>query len=180
MDVENVSYEGDAHQELNSAYQNAGMQYSIDWRLLKAVAMQESNENPDAFNPDESGGSSYGLLQIYCQGDTGPCRNDLYVDGWPPESRGRLFDVPFNLQIGAQILGWNLRTYGFPKGVAVYNCWGARKSPTNGPFPRFEQPCPGNDVQGYVSNVLDNYRMLKNLYPESNQFEQRGTLVSET
>lgn len=54
----------------------------------------------------------------------------------------------FNIRIGAQILAWNIRKYGMPKAVAVYNRWAERLSPVAGPF----------ENQSYVAAVLGNYK----------------------
>jgi len=140
--------EGDEMTELgfDHIYQQVGRTYGVSPRLLKAVARVESSERPNAVNPSDP---SYGLMQVLCRGDgDGGCANALNVQGWPPVSKQELFDPRFNVQIGAQILQWNLDTYGFPKGVAVYNKWSARME--SSPFSN----------QGYVDKVLDAFESL--------------------
>lgn len=119
-------------------YKKWGQAYGVDWRLLKAIAKAESSENPIAKNPADP---SYGLMQI------------LYpqklpaVENWPPESVEALYDPDYNVSVGAQIIGWNVTTYGLKRGIAVYNRWDSRLDPENGPF--------GN--QAYVDRVWAYY-----------------------
>lgn len=115
---------------------------SFDWKLLKAIAIVESNENPSAQNPSDP---SYGICQVLCVPDgAGSCKNRLNIIGWPPESMESLFDPDVNLYYAAQILNWNVQTYGQKKGVAVYNSWEAHLDPADGPFVN----------QGYVDKVF--------------------------
>ena len=64
--------------------------------------------------------------------------------------RARLYDPDYNISLAAQILGWNLRTYGLSRGVAVYNQWSARLTPAGQSFPN----------QFYVDRVLRRYREI--------------------
>lgn len=132
---------------LDHLYHKHGAAYGVDWRLLKAVAIVESRENPRAVNRRDP---SVGVMQILCRprGDT--CANLLDVAGWPPSSRARLLDPDFNIQIGAQILAKNIRAYGRDKGIAVYNSWAARHTPRGKKFPN----------QIYVDKVLRAHRAL--------------------
>jgi soluble lytic murein transglycosylase-like protein len=122
-------------------YKKYGEKYGVDWKLIKAIAQVESNENPQAVNPSDP---SYGLMQI------------LYptslpaVENWPPDSSSELMAPDYNVSIGSQILAWNLNAFGFPKGIAVYNSWSARNDPDNGPFQN----------QDYVNKVLAKYDAL--------------------
>jgi len=130
---------------LDDIYNTMGARYSVDPMLLKAIASIESSERPGVKNPSDP---SYGLFQILCRPDgNGGCANQFNVTGWPPESSDQLFDPEYNAQIGAQIIKWNIDTYGFNRGIAVYNNWSARKSPKLGPFPN----------QNYVNKVLSKY-----------------------
>lgn len=125
----------------------------LDWKLLKAIAMQESSLNPRAVNAADP---SYGLMQILCTpSSNGVCANKFpAVSNWPPKSKLDLFDPDYNISIGAQILAWNIKTFGMRKGVAVYNSWKAR----------FETEPFTN--QKYVDNVFSNYKRLRD---ESNR-----------
>lgn len=130
---------------LDAIYQKYGLQYGVDWRLIKAIAQVESSENPAAVNPADP---SYGLMQILCQDNGyGGCSNKFNITDWPPSTKNKLFDPDYNVKIGSQILAWNIKTYGRNKGIAVYNSWSARNDPTNGPYRN----------QTYVDKVIDRY-----------------------
>jgi soluble lytic murein transglycosylase-like protein len=132
---------------VNELFKKWGAKYGVEWQLLKAVARKESRLNPNAVNDDDN--ESIGLMQVLCRPDgQGGCANSLKVDGWRGATRRKLFDPEFNIKIGTQILAWNIRKYGMPKAVAVYNRWGERSSPIGGPF----------ENQPYVAAVLGNYR----------------------
>src|SRR6185503_19269081 len=104
-----------------------GAVYGVEWRLLKAVAITESRLNPDAVNTRDK--ESIGLMQVLCHPDgAGGCSNRLNVDGWSGATRKKLLDPHFNIRIGTQILAWNIRTYGMPRAIAVYNRWAERTS----------------------------------------------------
>jgi soluble lytic murein transglycosylase-like protein len=134
-------------------FQKWATKYGVDWKLLKAHAMAESSLMAGAFNPEKKGAQdgSYGLMQIYVVTDAlGRVVNRLNVDNWPPAKPEALFDPDYNVQIGAQIVASNIKAWGMPRAVAVYNNFSARKSPQAGPFPN----------QVYVDRVLKNYRRL--------------------
>lgn len=142
-DVNNFRY------DLDSIYQKWGNYYGIDWRLIKAIAQHESSENPSAVDPNDP---SLGIMQVLCTGypNTITCKNTLNVQNWPPLTFDKLFDPDYNIEIGTSILKWNLDTYGFPKGIAVYNDWESRNDDANGPFTN----------QSYVDDVLSRYQSL--------------------
>ena len=133
---------------LDDLYKKHGKRHGLDWRLLKAIAQVESNEDPQAKNQADP---SFGLMQILCQDDgMGSCKNKLNILDWPPASKSELFDPDYSLHIGAQILSWNINQYGLDKGIAVYNSWSARHAPNDGPFPN----------QGYVDKVWAKYTAI--------------------
>lgn len=133
---------------LNDLYSHYGQIHGLDPMLLKAIAQVESSENPDAKNPNDP---SYGLMQLLCRPDgKGSCSNKLNVIGWPPGSVADLYDPDYSVNIASQILSWNIGRYGFLRGIACYNNWGARLSEPDGPFPN----------QGYVDKVMSKYRNL--------------------
>lgn len=112
--------------------------------LLKALARKESNLNPDAVRNNPPNDVSVGLMQVLCIPDeNGVCRNKFNIDGWPA-TFDSLRDPETNLRFAVQILAYNLKVYGFPKGIAVYNSWSARDDAANGPFRN----------QQYVDDVL--------------------------
>lgn len=143
-----------AETDLDALYIKHGQQKGVDAMLLKAIARVESNENPNAVNATDP---SYGLMQVLCRDGIGGCTNKLDVLDWNDASKTRLMDPDFNLHIASQILAWNVRTYGFMKGIAVYNSWGAHEDPREGPF--------RNDA--YVKKVLGQYdSLLAQMEPE--------------
>lgn len=134
---------------LDDIYKKHGARFGVDWRLLKAHAQVESSESAGAVNKADN--ESIGLMQVLCQPDgKGGCKNKLNVEGWSQTTREKLLDPDWNVYIAAQILEWNLRTFGFPKGIAVYNAWDQRNAPTKGPFKN----------QAYVDKVLAKARAL--------------------
>lgn len=139
-----------ADESLDAMYRAHAEAQGLDWKLVKAIAIVESNERADAIH---AASQSIGLVQVLCLDDAkGGCANRLVdVAGWPPSSRAVLFEPNYNLLIGTQILSWNIRTYGQRKGIAAYNQWSARKTPRGEPFPN----------QYYVDKVLRTYRQLK-------------------
>lgn len=135
---------------LDTVYQTWGARHGVDWRLLKAIAIVESGENPNAKNPSDP---SYGLMQVLCKNDgslNGRCTNVLNVQDWDQATPEHLYSPNFNVHIAAQIIKWNIGAYGFKRGIAVYNRWASRNDPVDGPF--------GN--QDYVNAVLANYYSL--------------------
>ena len=133
-----------------TVYQEQGHKYGIDPALLQAIAKVESNEVQTAINLSDP---SFGLMQIYCVPNRqGVCTNKFpAVNDWEGTTIKDLLDTEVNVSIGAQILKWNLDKYGFPKGVAVYNSWSARKDPPDGPYRN----------QEYVNKVVKAYERLK-------------------
>lgn len=133
----------------DASFRKWGARYGVDWRLIKAHAMVESSLRADAVNPADP---SYGLMQVLCDARDldSPCRNRFVVDGWTQATPRRLLDPDFNVRIAAQIIAYNLKTWGWPRGIAVYNRWAERLAPEGGPFQN----------QSYVDRVLAVYREL--------------------
>lgn len=133
---------------LDDIFKKYGARYGVDWRLLKAHAVVESSLNPAAINPADP---SYGVMQVLCKpGQNGVCANRFDVQGWAGMTRDRLLDPDVNVMIGAQIVAWNVRNFGMPKAVAVFNRWDQRIAHPFGPFAN----------QRYVDRVLTEYRRL--------------------
>lgn len=134
---------------LDPLFEKWGRRYGVDPLLLKAHAIVESDLDAQAVNPFDP---SYGLMQVLCtRGPNGRCANTFNVDGWAGMTAERLKNPDVNIMIAAQIVAYNVRTFGMPRAVAVYNRWAERLSPPGGPF--------GN--QGYVDKVLAEYERLK-------------------
>jgi soluble lytic murein transglycosylase-like protein len=138
-----------AADDYDALFQKHGAAHNVDWRLLKAIGTVESHLNPRAENPD---GLSAGIMQLLCAPAYTPtCHNRLNVPNWPPASRAQLYEPDYNVDIGTQVIAWNIRRYGLSRGIAAYNQWSARKTPRSEPFPN----------QYYVDKVLLTYRQLK-------------------
>jgi soluble lytic murein transglycosylase-like protein len=138
---------------LDALFAKHGARYGVDPLLLKAVAMVESSLRPDAVN--EADRYSVGLMQILYRpsvaGDlTSRPTNRFDIEGWSEATFAKLKEPDFNIKLGAQILAWNLRQFGYPRGIAVYNAWDQRNAPPLGPFKN----------QSYVDRVIANYAEL--------------------
>lgn len=135
--------------------------------ILAGVIYNESRFNPNARN---LGDPSYGLGAVLCRGSVSqggnilwdnPCTNNFNISGWNGQVTARdLLDPKTNISFAAQILGWNIKTYGERKGVAVYNNWSARTAPSNGPFPN----------QQYVDNAYSYAEQVASLYNSGANF----------
>lgn len=134
---------------LDAIFDKYGNQYGVDPALLKAIASVESSLNPNAINAGDR--YSVGLMQILYRPSTAdrnsPPTNRFDIDGWRDATFDKLKDPDFNVKMGAQILAWNIKTYGLPRAIAVYNAWDQRAAPVNGPFKN----------QAYVNKVLAHY-----------------------
>jgi soluble lytic murein transglycosylase-like protein len=135
--------------DYDALFQKHGAATGVDWRLLKAVGTAESHLNPRAVNQRDP---SIGIMQVRCVDDKkGGCANRLDVLRWPPARREQLYDPDYNIDIGAQILAWNIARFGRARGIAAYNHWGARRTPRSQPFPN----------QYYVDKVTHIHRQLQ-------------------
>lgn len=104
---------------LDELYRKHGDRHGIDWRLLKAIAIQESDENPNAVGPV----GERGIMQILCRPDSeGVCTAPFNLPGWP-DTESQLFDADHNIERGAQILRWNIDYTGgdIRRALAIYN-----------------------------------------------------------
>lgn len=139
---------------LDDLFKKWGFAYNIDWRLIKAHAIAESSLSADAINPADP---SYGIGQILCRADNydSPCQNKFYIDGWSQATPNKLLDPDFNIRMAAQIISKNVKQYGFPRAVAVYNRFVEYKKPMNGPF----------ENQEYVDRVINIYNSLGGSHP---------------
>lgn len=141
---------------LDAIFEKYGARYGVDALLLKAIATVESSLNPAAVRWNPPHDISVGLMQILylpiVPGDTNSApKNWFNVDGWADATFEKLKDADFNVRIGAQIIAWNIKTFGFKRGIAVYNAWSARHAGVDGPFPN----------QPYVEKVLRVYARLR-------------------
>lgn len=154
---------GDEYDALYRAHAEA---QGLDWRLVKAIAIVESAENPRAENRRDP---SVGLMQIHCvENAQGRCTNLFNVEGWAGMTRERLLDPKTNVYIGSQILAWNIRTFGFERGIALYNSWAARTTPAG-------QKTPNHP---YLVKVLRVYQQLR-LPPAGGGANNTGSMGRE-
>lgn len=143
---------------LRSLYERYGAQHGVDPDLLQALAIVESSERADAVRWNPPNDVSVGLMQILASPPPGTERGQDYmaqnrfnIAPWPVTFEA-LKNPELNVNLGAQILAWNLRTFGFPRGVAVYNMYSMRHANLNGPF----------ENQVYVDRVLRHLNRIKN------------------
>lgn len=143
---------------LDDIFRRVGKARGVDPDLLAAIAFVESSLNPQAVRWNPPRDVSAGLMQILCvppegadRGEDFVCQNRLNLPDWPSTFNTLLNDTEGNVDIAAQILRENIRQYGYPRGVAVYNNFSARHAGVNGPFP--------NDA--YVGRVLKRLEFLK-------------------
>lgn len=136
-------------------FKEAGAENELEWELLSAHAFVESSYNPKAKNPE---GSS-GLMQIFLPLSRNKGARQHVADGVLPEweniDLSMIFDPAYNIGLGAALIRENMREFGFPRCVAVYNNSKDQSSPQNGPF----------ISQGYVNKVLKQYNKLKGYTP---------------
>lgn len=142
---------------LDDIFARVGAQYGVDPLLLKAHAIVESALRVDAVRWKPPHDVSVGLMQILCtppegtnEGENYVCQNAFNIQPWPVSFED-LKDPETNIALGAQVLAYNLRTYGFKRGIAAYNQWSARRAGPDGPFPN----------QAYVDKVLSHFNRLK-------------------
>ena len=140
--------------KLDSIFKKYGTRYGVDPLLLKAIATVESSLKSDAVN--EADRYSVGLMQILYRPSSAldrnsPPSNRFNIEGWNEATFDKLKDPDFNVKLGAQILAWNIKTYGMPRGIAVYNAWDQRHAPQGGPFKN----------QSYVDKVTRVYAQLQ-------------------
>lgn len=107
-------------QSLDDIYKKYAAMHGIDWRLLKAIAIQESSERTHVHGP----AGEIGLMQVLCiPNASGQCTARFNVKDWPPKHYTDLYDADYNVHIAAQIFRWNLD---YAKGdireaLAIYN-----------------------------------------------------------
>jgi len=131
-------------------FRAAGARHGLDWRLIAAHAFVESSYNPKARNPE----GSDGLMQILfpLSKNTGVLRH--LANGTLPEfldvDMSQIFDAAYNVNLGAALIRENIRAFGMPRAIAVYNMDRAKDAPLKGPFAN----------QSYVDKVLRHARAL--------------------
>ena len=102
---------------LDSMIKEAAFKYSVDWKLVKAVAMTESSLNPNASNPKDPSYGLMGIMPILAE-DFGIVRD--YHNPTDAEI-AMIRDPQTNLNIGAWHLHYLTGKYPFDAAVQMYN-----------------------------------------------------------
>lgn len=93
---------------LDELYKKWAEVTGLDWKLIKAIAITESSEDPNAIGDS---GNSYGLMQI--QNSIG----DYYAGRTDQD----LLEPDVNVQIGSFFLYDMILKYGYEGGIQAYN-----------------------------------------------------------
>src|SRR5579859_7824797 len=147
---------GEKEMSLREIFDKWGNQYGVDPLLLEAFATVESGLDANAVRWNPPKDISVGLMQVlYIPSNinvpNSPPTNRFNVDGWSEATFDKLKDPEFNVRIASQIVAWNVKTFGMPRAIAVYNNYSQRFAGVNGPFTN----------QSYVDKVLRNYARLQ-------------------
>ncbi len=93
-------------------FDEAGAQYGINPKILRAIAKVESNNNPRAINWNTNGSYDFGVMQI----------NSSWASTLGHERWNALGDTCTNIKTGAMILAACMEKYGYTwKAVGCYN-----------------------------------------------------------
>jgi soluble lytic murein transglycosylase-like protein len=132
--------------QLVDLIKKAAVKYSLDWRLMAAMAWQESRLNPNAYNfedPKKANDDSVGLFQVR-----------ITTAAWLEKRTvtiAELKDPAFNSLLAAQYLAYQLERYGGSKikAVAAYNAG------------TYKEKSPGVPInKNYVRSVMNLYEGL--------------------
>lgn len=119
----------------DALYRKWGGLMGVDWRLLKAIAMTESDENPNAIGDS---GTSFGLMQV----------QNLVGNYYGQASGNALLEPDKNIEVGSKFLADLISKYGVDGGIQAYNL-GETK---------YRQ---GLTSPTYLSRVMTNYNSLE-------------------
>lgn len=86
-------------------YKKYSEYFGIDWRLIKAVVLQESNENSEAVGDN---GKAIGLMQLWSY-------------HWGGHTRDEMFDPEINIEAGTKFLSYLVKKWGVNVGVQMFN-----------------------------------------------------------
>lgn len=93
-------------------FDEAGRDYGINPRILRAIAKVESNYNPRAINRNTNGTYDFGVMQI----------NSLWASVLGKERWNTLGDPCTNIKTGASILSSCMESYGYTwQAIGCYN-----------------------------------------------------------
>ncbi len=134
---------------LDAIFKKHAERTGVPWQLIKAVAQQESGLNPRSVKSvDDKGMRAIGLMQVTCP-------SKKIIHGWmgdEPAEGGcdSLLDPDKNVQMGTDILSWNMTFFGFLRGIASFNLWTECSASPQGPFKN----------QAYVDSVLNHFKQF--------------------
>jgi hypothetical protein len=86
-------------------YQKYAAYFGIDWRLIKAVVLQESNENSEAVGDN---GRAVGLMQLWSY-------------HWGEHTREEMFDPEINIEQGTKFLSYLVKKWGVNVGIQMFS-----------------------------------------------------------
>ena len=93
-------------------FEEAGTQYGINPRILRAIAKVESNYNPRAINWNTNGTYDFGVMQI----------NSIWAGTLGKDRWDSLGDPCSNIKTGAMILSGCMKKYGYSwEAIGCYN-----------------------------------------------------------
>lgn len=137
----------------DALFRAAGRRYGLDWRLLAAIARQESNFDPSAVNPADP---SYGIMQV-----SEPTARALGLTGDPR----RLLAPDVGIEYGAKALADIARRHPeLDAQLAVYN--GGEKGGQPRAWLPDAQPWYRRAVAAYVQAVTNYYEAYQRQEPE--------------
>lgn len=145
----------------STLFDRIGSAEGMGGELLEAIARVESSLNPNVVG----GAGEIGLMQVL-PGQRLPAleARGLWSGTEPVGGAVMLYDPEVNITAGAAILKWNLENFGFLRGVAMYNAYGARNDPKQGPFRN----------QVYVDKVLNQLDLVGGVGERSRLFNRYG------
>lgn len=135
MEEERIALKPSHEIDLDSLFQKWGNIYSLDWKLIKAVATVESELSPSAIGDD---GVSFGLMQIQI----------ATAKGYGMTDAENLLDPDTNIKYGAKFLSDMIVKYGLDSGVQIYTLG----------EPKFLKK--GYRAQDYLNRVIKTYDSL--------------------
>lgn len=86
-------------------YKRYAAYFGIDWKVVKAVVLQESNENSEAVGDN---GKAIGLMQLWSY-------------HWGEHTRDEMFDPEINIEAGTKFLSYLVKKWGVNVGVQMFN-----------------------------------------------------------
>jgi soluble lytic murein transglycosylase-like protein len=121
----------------DSIYQKWSEALGIDWKLVKAVAITESDEDPTVIGDN---GNSFGLMQV----------QNLIGNFYANAKGQELLDPEKNVEAGSKYLAEMIRKYGTEGGIQAYNLGETKYK-------------AGLTSPTYLSKVMKNFNSLQEI-----------------